>query len=94
MPSNDAGTLTVKTKIEGGTKPGYKTTEFWGTLIAHLVALLMIAYGTWKANDSLIQFGGVLMALSQGSYNLARSNEKGAALKSLGAALAEGKETA
>lgn len=74
----------VETEIKTSGKPGVKTSEFWLTLVVKLVAILLIAYGMWKGSDGLVEFGGVVMALSSGAYAVGRSIEKAGAAKAIG----------
>ena len=67
--------------IETHTKPGYKTTEFWKSTVVHFVALFVIAFGMWKGSDGIVQFGTILMGITQGTYNIGRSIEKGGLAK-------------
>lgn len=82
----DAGKvqLEVETNFKGATKPGVKTTEFWKSIGVHIIATLVIAYGMWKGSDGIAQFGAVLMAITQGSYNIGRAFEKGKAHEATG----------
>lgn len=73
-------------------KPGVRTSEFWGTMGAHMVGLILVALGQYKASDGLTQVGAILMGLAQGSYNIGRSMEKGSVAKALGAMLSKGAE--
>lgn len=57
-------------------KPGIKTTEFWKSVVVHLVAVLVIAYGMHKQSDQIVGFGTILMGLTAGTYNIGRSMEK------------------
>lgn len=57
-------------------KPGAKTSEFWGTMLAHFVALIIIAIGQAKGNDALSGFGAILSSVAQGTYNVGRGLTK------------------
>ncbi len=82
QPCFDGGTMAedAKVVVSGITKPGIKTTEFWGSLLVHIAALCMIAFGTWKGSDGLANFGAILMGVTQGTYNLGRAYEKKGAM--------------
>lgn len=57
-------------------KPGIKTTEFWKSVIVHVVAMMIIAWGMAKGSDSITAVGSVLLGLANGSYTLSRGMAK------------------
>ena len=79
--------VTVGTEFTHKGKPGHTTTEFYGTLLVHVVGLLLVAYGMFKGSDGLAEFGAILMGVTQGSYNVGRSMEKAGLAKALGGIL-------
>ncbi len=86
-----AGTdLTAKVGVVAETKPGFKSTEFWKSIAVHVVAVAIIAYGMHKGSDGLVQFGTILMGITQGTYNLSRAIAKGGAAKTVAALVAAG----
>lgn len=62
-------------------KPGVKTSEFWKSIVVHVIALVIIAYGMQKGSDGIVGFGTILMGVTQGSYNIGRSVAKGGVAK-------------
>ena len=75
------GEVTVKVKAEVEAKPGYKTTEFWLSTAASVVAMIVAAGivetgGTWDKAIAL-----VVMALSSMGYRASRANVKRAVRK-------------
>lgn len=61
-------------------KPGYRTTEFWGTIIVHLFALIGIVYGidTTKYEPLIPALALVASSVAQSAYSIARARTKGA----------------
>lgn len=64
---------------QAAVKPGKKSTEFWITVAAHMVGLALAAWGAHKGNDTITAIGGILLAISQGTYTMGRSAVKKAA---------------
>ena len=52
-------------------KPGYKTTEFWGTIVFHAANLTLVVLGTVEA-DWAVTASAVVQAI----YNIARGVAK------------------
>lgn len=52
-------------------KPGYKTTEFWGTIVFHVANLALFVLGTIDATWAVTASGIV-----QSVYNIARGMAK------------------
>jgi hypothetical protein len=52
-------------------KPGYKTTEFWGTIVFHLANLSLYVLGTVEA-DWAVTASGIVQAV----YSIARGMAK------------------
>ena len=52
-------------------KPGYKTTEFWGTIVFHLANLSLYLLGTVEA-DWAVTASGIVQAV----YSIARGMAK------------------
>lgn len=62
-------------------KPGYKTTEFWLTLLAQMVALLM-ASGAFAADSPVLKVATYVAAvLAQLGYVASRAMVKNTAAK-------------
>lgn len=58
------------------TKPGYKTTEFWLTLVATLCGLAMASGFIAEGSDAAQYIGGALALLAQLGYTGARATVK------------------
>jgi len=80
--------LEAEVAVVAKSKPGFKTTEFWKSLAVHVIALAVIAYGMQKGSDGIVQFGTILIGITQGTYNIGRSMAKGGASKGVAALLA------
>jgi len=65
------------------TKPGIKTTEFWGTLVAQLVSIGLLtgaispAEGALATEAAPIITGGALSAITLVTYVISRIKAKG-----------------
>lgn len=59
-----------------GITPGWKTTEFWRTLIADVAGFGLIVYGVIKANETAIAIGGGIVGLSTAGYSVSRGLAK------------------
>jgi hypothetical protein len=57
-------------------KPGYKTTEFWLSVLACLLGLLMASGAIGDATMAAQIIGGVLALLSQLGYTASRTKVK------------------
>lgn len=55
------------------TKPGIRTTEFWGTIIVQAVLMLNLI-GIWDYMPN--KYSALAMALVQGAYAIARGQAK------------------
>ena len=58
-------------------KPGYKTTEFWLTLLSQLVSIAMMVVGAVRPDSQVLTYLGAGMSLLSGlGYGAARTAVK------------------
>ena len=68
--------LTVDIEVNAKSKPGHKTSEFWGAVVIHVLAIALIGIGLYHGKDGIVQVGMLMLAGVQGTYSLGRSLEK------------------
>ena len=56
--------------------PGARSSEFILTLVSTIIGALMMAYGAYKGNDSMVMLGGSMSGVSTGAYSLSRGLAK------------------
>ena len=61
---------------ENGTKPGYKTTEFWMTVVADILGLITLSGVVVEGTTMSTIVGGAIIVLSTLGYDAARSKAK------------------
>ena len=61
---------------ENGTKPGYKTTEFWMTVAADVLGLVTLSGAIVEGTTMSTIVGGAIIVLSTLGYDAARSKAK------------------
>jgi len=65
-------------------KPGWKSSEFWLTLAAHVVSAVVSVFVGQHVGSETVQavalgVSGAISTVAQGTYNLSRGNVKAAA---------------
>lgn len=58
------------------TKPGWKTSEFWQSLIVTLSGSVILIIGAVRNDNTLMIVGGGMMGVSSGGYSIARGMVK------------------
>ena len=58
------------------TKPGYKTTEFWVTMVTLAVGLGLLAYGVVSGNNTAVAVGAGLSGVQSAGYSASRGLAK------------------
>ena len=62
-------------------KPGYKTTEFWMTILSQLVAISAMVLGTYDPDSQVLEIlGAITSVLSKLGYDVSRAAVKRAQL--------------
>jgi len=74
-------TVSVTTSSDGTTStttasPGSRSSEFVLTIATTVIGALMMAYGAWKGNDSMVMLGGSMSGISTTGYSLSRGLAK------------------
>lgn len=57
-------------------KPGFKTSEFWVTVVVGVLGAIVTAVGIQRGDDGLTAIGGVMATLASGGYATSRGVAK------------------
>ena len=70
------GTMTTTTLTSPEPKAGYKTTEFWISIIQQAIGTVLIIFGLSRSNDMLVGLGTALGGSSTVAYSYSRATAK------------------